>query len=174
MRLLRSFLLRFAVFALLWWILSEGDVSSWLFGVPFSLFATLSSFQLMPKREWRLRPVQALRFLGFFAYQSIVGGVDVAWRAVRPSMPINPGFVTCPMRLPTESARVLLADTASLLPGTLSSGFIDDTLVLHVVDCSLPILEEVLRLEDRIAGALGLEMETTGVTTRTREGSNDA
>jgi multisubunit Na+/H+ antiporter MnhE subunit len=52
----------------------------------------------------------------------------------------------------------LLADTVSLLPGTLSSGFEGDTLVLHVLDCRLPVLEDVRRVEDRIAKALGLTL----------------
>jgi multicomponent Na+:H+ antiporter subunit E len=149
---------RFLVFAAVWWVLAEGDGSSWLFGAPFALFASIASLRLTPERGWRLHFVPALRFAGFFAYQSVIGGVDVAWRAIRPSMPISPDFVVCPVRLPTESARVLLADTVSLLPGTLSSGFEGDTLVLHVLDCRLPVLEDVRRVEDRIAKALGLTL----------------
>lgn len=149
---------RLAVFIVLWWVLSEGDSSSWLFGVPFALLASWASLRLTPERGWRIRPLGALRFAVFFAYHSVAGGIDVALRALRPSMPITPGFVTCPVRLGTDSARVLLADTVSLLPGTLSSGFEGDTLVLHVLDCGLPVLEDVRRVEERIASALGLEL----------------
>lgn len=152
------FLERLIVFALLWWVLAEGDRSSWVFGLPFAVFASVVSLRLTPERGWHLRPLSAARFAGFFAYHSVIGGVDVAWRAVRPSMPISPGFVTCPVRLPTESARVLLADTVSLLPGTLSSGFEGDTLVLHVLDCTMPIRSDVERVEERIASALGIDL----------------
>lgn len=159
MRLVFRLLERLVAFTVAWWVLSEGDVSSWLFGVPFVVFASIASIRLTPERGWGLHPVRALRFAGFFAFHSVIGGIDVAFRAIRPSMPIAPGFVTCPVRLPTESSRVLLADTISLLPGTLSSGFEGDTLVLHVLDCGLPILDDVRRVEDRIAGALGIELD---------------
>lgn len=149
---------RLVVFIVLWWVLAEGDSSSWLFGVPFAFLASWASLRLTPERGWRIRPLGALRFAGFFAFHSIAGGIDVAMRALRPSMPIDPGFVRCPVRLGTDSSRVLLADTVSLLPGTLSSGFEGDTLVLHVLDCDLPVLEDVRRVEERIAAALGLDL----------------
>lgn len=149
---------RLAIFIVLWWVLSEGDSSSWLFGVPFAVLASWASLRLTPQRGWRIRPLGVLRFAAFFAYHSVAGGVDVALRALRPSMPLVPGFVTYPVRLGTDSARVLLADTVSLLPGTLSSGFEGDSLVLHVLDCDLPVFEDVRRVEERIASALGLEL----------------
>lgn len=160
---------RLAIFIVLWWILSEGDSSSWLFGVPFAVLASWASLKLTPERGWRIRPLGALRFAAFFAYHSVAGGIDVALRALRPSMPIAPGFVRCPVRLGTDSSRVLLADTVSLLPGTLSSGFEGDTLVLHVLDCDLPVLEDVRRVEERIAAALGLELSASGAAGDTNE-----
>lgn len=150
---------RFVVFSVLWWVLSEGDVSSWVFGVPFSLLAVAATFRLTPERGWHVRPVGLVLFIAYFGWESVKGGVDVALRAMRPSMPINPGFVSFDVRLPTESSRVLLADTVSLLPGTLSSGFEGRTLVLHVLDCRLPVVDDVRRVEERIARALGLTLD---------------
>ena len=162
MRLTIRLLERMIVFLALWWVLAEGDASSWLFGVPFSLLASVAALSLTPTRRWRIRPLKALRFAAFFVYNSVVGGIDVAARAIRPSMPITPGFVTYPVRLPTEAARVLLADTVSLLPGTLSSGFEGEDLILHVLDVTAPVHEEVARVEYQIAGALGLKLDPVG------------
>ncbi|MGA9819917.1 MAG: hypothetical protein WBQ54_23770, partial [Pseudolabrys sp.] len=39
-----------------------------------------------------------------FLYQSIVAGVDVALRALNPRLPLQPGFVIYPMRLPPSAA----------------------------------------------------------------------
>lgn len=149
---------RFVVFVVLWWVLSEGAGSSWIFGVPFALFAGAASLRLTPERGFRIRPLGTLQFAAYFAYHSVAGGIDVALRALRPSMPIAPGFVTCEVRLPTDSARVMLADTVSLLPGTLSAGFEGESIVLHVLDCSLPVQEDVRRVEERIAAMMGLEL----------------
>lgn len=161
---------RIVVFVVLWWVLSEGDASSWLFGVPFVVFASAASLKLTPKRDWRLQPLSAVRFAWFFATQSVVGGVDVALRALRPSMPLEPAFVEYPVRLPGQAARVLLANTVSLLPGTLSSGLEGDTLIMHVLDHTQPIVAEVARVEEHIAATMGLEISDSP----SHEGSRDA
>lgn len=161
MRLVFRLLERILVFVALWWVLSEGDGSSWVFGVPFVVFASVASLRLTPKRDWRLQLVSAVRFGWFFATQSVVGGVDVALRALRPSMPLEPAFVEYPVRLPTEAARVLLANTVSLLPGTLSSGLEGTTLIMHVLDHTQPIVLEVARVEEHIAATMGLEIADT-------------
>lgn len=152
------FVERCAAFAAGWWVLAEGDPSSWLFGVPFAILATLASLRLTPARAWRAAPIGMARYVLFFLFRSFVGGVDVAWRAVRPSMPIEPDLVPYRFRLPPGPARVLLADTVSLLPGTLSTGIEGDVLVLHVLDRRAPVAEEVRVVEERIASALGLEL----------------
>lgn len=149
---------RIVLFSVVWWILAEGYSGSWTFGVGFVLLATAASVKLTPVREWRLQLLGIIKFAGFFIWHSVAGGVDVAMRAIRPSMPIAPGFVSCPMRLPEVSARVLLADTVSLLPGTLSAGMQGDMLVIHVLDCRLPIAEDVRRVEEQISRALGIEL----------------
>lgn len=158
MHSIRRHLERLAVFAVLWWVLSEAQPASWPVGVLFVAAAAVVSVRLTPSHQWRIRPLGLIRFVGFFAYHSVIGGVDVALRALRPSMPIAPGFVRVDLRLPTETSRVLLADTVSLLPGTLSAGLVEGGLVLHVLDCTLPVSQEVRRVEERIADALGLPL----------------
>lgn len=149
---------RAVLFALVWWILAEGTTSSWSFGVLFVVLASVVSLQLTPRRGWKLHPLGAASFVGFFLWNSIVSGVDVALRAVRPSMPMYPGFVTYQLRLPGDAARVLLANTISMLPGTLSSELSGDSVVIHVLDCTLPVAEETRKVEERIADALGVEL----------------
>ncbi len=169
MRLFIRFIERALVFASMWWVLCEGDVSSWPFGVAFVATASAVSIRLTPQRGWELRPAAAARFAGFFAYHSMLGGIDVALRALRPSIPIDPGFVRYPMRLRSEAARVLLADTVSLLPGTLSSGFDGDVLVMHVLDRTQPIVDDVRLVEDRIAASLGMEAKADAGDGRGRD-----
>ena len=59
-------------------------------------------------------------------------------------------------RLADPSARVLLADALSLVPGTLSVELREDELELHVLDLAAPTEREVRELEAHIAAALGL------------------
>jgi len=40
--------IRAVLFALLWWILTDGATDSWLIGVPAVLFATVASLMRLP------------------------------------------------------------------------------------------------------------------------------
>lgn len=162
-RVLRP-LQRMVLFAAVWFVVAEADASSWLFGVPFVLVATAASLKLTPVREWRIRPLGAVRYAWFFAHQSVLGGFDVAFRAIRPSMPIDPLLVRYRLRIAPEHARVLLADTVSLLPGTLSSGIEGDTLTMHVLDATLPVEESTRRVEEHVADIFGLTLAEDGGT----------
>ncbi|MBS3956949.1 MAG: Na+/H+ antiporter subunit E [Clostridiales bacterium] len=142
-------------FTIAWWIISEGDPRSWLFGVPFVVLATTASLLLTPERAWRLHPIGTLRFAIYFLHQSVVGGVDVAMRAIRPSMPLEPDIVRYRMRLAPQHARVLFANTVSMLPGTLSAGIDGAHVTIHALDKTLPLLESFIELEERVAHMFG-------------------
>ncbi len=155
---------RALLFAGVWFVVAEADLSSWTFGVPFVLVATIASLRLTPAREWRIRPAGALRYAWFFAHQSVAGGFDVALRAIRPSLPIDPKLVCYRLRIGPEHARVLVADTVSLLPGTLSAGIEEDSLTMHVLDCGLPVEEGTRLVEEHVADLFGIELAEEGGT----------
>ncbi len=155
---------RMVLFAAVWFVVAEADLSSWPFGVPFVIVATAASLKLTPVRHWRVRPLGVVRYAWFFAHQSVSGGFDVSLRAIRPSMPIDPQLVRYRLRVVPEHARVLLADTVSLLPGTLSSGIEGDTLTMHVLDRSLPIEQSTRNVEEHVAGIFGLTLAEGGGT----------
>jgi multicomponent Na+:H+ antiporter subunit E len=143
-------------FALLWIVLTEGNAYAWWFGVLVVAAATAASAALQP--PVRLRPLGLLRLLPFFLKQSLLGGVDVARRAFDPRMPLDPIFVACPLRLPPGPAQIALADTMSLLPGTVSVDLHGNDLRLHVLDRSLPAIATLRQLEDRLGDAFGVEV----------------
>jgi multicomponent Na+:H+ antiporter subunit E len=142
----------------MWALLTRGDAWSWLLGAPMVIVATLVSGALSPTLSWRWSWLGTLRFAAFFLKQSVIGGVDVAWRAMHPRLPLQPGFVTLRMRLPSTIARVWLANTISLLPGTLAANMEDETLIVHTVDTGTPVIEGVRQAEVRVADMLRLEL----------------
>jgi multicomponent Na+:H+ antiporter subunit E len=158
-------IVRTALLAFLWWILVGMDVEGWIVGIPVILAAALISLVLTPVIGWRFRPFQAIRFLGYFIWSALKGGVDVTSRAFHPNLPIKPGFITHYFRLPPGSPRVFMADVASLLPGTLSSGLEDKCLVIHALDMELPVEESMDELESRVADLFGV-----GLAERRKEG----
>ena len=153
---LRTWLLRLILFALMWWILTDGAMDSWPVGLPVVLLATLLSVMLMPALSWSLRGI--LRFIPYFLWYSIRGGVDVARRAMHPQLPISPGLFDYRFRLPPGLSRVFMANTVSLLPGTLSVELEEEILRIHVLDETVAIDEELNVLENRLADIFGLEL----------------
>jgi len=133
-------------FAALWAILSEGE--GWGVGVPVILTATAVSFLLMPASRWSLAGLA--RFLPYFVWNSLRGGVDVAARALNPRLPIDPAVFRYEMRLDSTEARVLMADTVTLLPGTLSADLQGNVLLVHVLNASGPFMDTLVTLEQRV------------------------
>lgn len=154
----RLWLIRVPLFAALWWVLAEGETRAWGVGVATVLAATAASVWLWPPSRAHLSPVGLLAFLAFFAQQSLRGGCTVALLALRPRLRLRPGLRVLPLRLPPGAGRVLLADTLSLLPGTVSAGLCDDELHLHVLDQALVDDADLRAAETRVARLFGLEL----------------
>ena len=57
--------------------------------------------------------------------------LDVAYRVLHPALPIRPGIVRARTSLKTPAGRVLLANSITLTPGTLSVDLADDVLYIH-------------------------------------------
>ncbi|BAZ92859.1 multisubunit Na+/H+ antiporter, MnhE subunit [Thiohalobacter thiocyanaticus] len=147
---------RLLVFALAWWLITEGAAASWSIGVPAVVLATLISARLLPPQ--RLTPSGLLRFLGFFLHHSLLGAVDVARRAFQPSCPLDPAVIDYPLQLQPGPARVFMLNTVSLLPGTLSADLEADCLRVHVLDADQDNPAQLAQLEARVAALFGLTL----------------
>jgi multicomponent Na+:H+ antiporter subunit E len=108
------------------------------------------------------RPLRLLRLAAVvpgFLWRSFVGGVDVAWRAFHPRLPLDPGWVRLPVMLP-DGGKVALGGELSLMPGTLVAGSEGDLLLVHLLDRRRPI-EGAIRIEEaRIAALLASPAQT--------------
>jgi len=152
-----SFVLRAALLAMVWWIISGGAVNSWSVGFPLILIAAHLGVSLSHPGQ-RLHLLPLLSFIPFFLCESVRGGIDVARRAYSPSLPLTPAVLNYPLRLPVGAAQVFFANTVSLLPGTLSTGLEGYTLRIHVLDNTTPVISELKTLELKIAAIFGIDI----------------
>ena len=150
-RFILAFIVRLGFLLLLWWILTEGDLYRWWFGVAVAAAAAGSSMRLLPPAGTGIRLVPILRFVPFFLWHSVLGGMDVARRVVRKKLPLEPVFMAHPLKLKAGPARLWLVALISLMPGTLSCHLEEDSLELHVLDRSMKVDHVVRKLEDHIA-----------------------
>lgn len=151
-----TILLRGLLFALVWWVLTEGRADGWGVGLIFVALAVAVSLRLWPPGPHRLSAFGLLAYVGFFFVQSVRGGFQVAAMALRPRLVLAPTLFEIPLRLPPGPAVVLLTGTLGLLPGTLSVRLDGATLTLHALDGRLPIEHEVRAAEVRVARLYGI------------------
>ncbi|MES9994214.1 MAG: Na+/H+ antiporter subunit E [Candidatus Thiodiazotropha sp.] len=143
------------LFALIWLLLTGDDWKSWLVGLPVVAMASWSILRLRAPAEGALNLVGLLKFLPYFVWESVLGGIDVASRVMRPKMRIAPGFLEYPMRLTHPSARRLFVNSLSLLPGTLAADLDRESLRIHALDSSVDLNAELVRLERMVAAVYG-------------------
>lgn len=75
-----------------------------------------------------------IRYLFVFFWEMIKANLDVAMRIIQPVIPINPGIVEIPTKLKSNVAKLALANSITLTPGTLTVDIIDDKLYIHWID----------------------------------------
>lgn len=147
---------RSVLLALLWWVLNGDDVGSWWFGAPAVAAAALFDFALSPGDGPRPTLAGTARFVPYFLRQSLIGGADVALRALRPSLPLAPGMLEYPHRLPAGPPSAVMAATVSLLPGTLTADMGEGYLRVHTLTEGQDAAGDLRELEARVAGLFGL------------------
>lgn len=150
---------RALLFSLLWWALTDGTGGSWWIGVPAVACTSIVSVALVPPLGlvwW-----EVMGFIPFFLWHSLKGGVDVAWRAFHPRMPITPELIEYPLRLPNGLPQVMLVNTVSLLPGTLSADLDGRVLKVHVLDSRGDFLTGLKVLEQRAGRMWGTPLMTS-------------
>ena len=81
-------------------------------------------------------PLSLARYLATFFPALIRANLDVARRVLSPSLPIHPAVVDVRTSLKSRLGRLLLANSITLTPGTLSIDVQGDRLLVHWIDCA--------------------------------------
>jgi multicomponent Na+:H+ antiporter subunit E len=139
------------------WLALNG-LAAWWLGMLFAALGGVAGSTLAIGDPYPWRPLRLAAFFLYFLRVSLLGGIDVAGRALKPRLPIQPHFERYDLRVPEGQPRTLMLSLVSLVPGTLSANLEGDTLIAHVLaenaSKTLRDLEEwvawLFSLEDRI------------------------
>ncbi len=142
----------------LWWALTDGQMDSWVVGIPVIALATGLSLYLQAHDLWRWNLPGLIRFFPRFLWMSFRGGLEVAVPAFHPQRPLAPKLLTYRLRLPEGPARIFFINATSLSPGTFSADLKDDQLTIHVLDAGGPVNKDLEILESLVAGLFGLHL----------------
>ena len=91
----------------------------------------------------------SLKFPGFFLYlfrEIVKANIDVAYRVLHPERPIKPGIVKIKTILKTDIAKVFLANSITLTPGTMTCEIDGDHLYIHWIWIQSPDLAEASKI----------------------------
>jgi multicomponent Na+:H+ antiporter subunit E len=164
---------RLLVFLFLWIVLSGPTWRDPILAGLGILTAAAASLWLWPAHSLKLAWWRLPGLAAYFLWASLRGGVDIAWRALSPSMPLRPNLMEFGTRLPTGQGVVFFAWMISLMPGTASINLRNgNTITVHVVDTQVYDVEELRRLEDLVAAFL--RAQPGMVSSRSTEGSSSS
>ncbi|MFB6133165.1 MAG: Na+/H+ antiporter subunit E [Halanaeroarchaeum sp.] len=94
----------------------------------------------------------AVVYLAVFGKELIVANVDVLYRVLHPSMPIEPAVIRLPLRVERPTAISTIANSITLTPGTLTMDYDaeDNALYVHTIDGTDPgaVVAPIRRWED--------------------------
>ena len=92
--------------------------------------------------NFRFRPVAYIIYLFTFLKALVLANWDVAKRVIDPKLPINPGIVAIKTNLKEDYKKLMLANSITLTPGTITMDVQDDTLFIHWIDVTTADISE--------------------------------
>lgn len=122
------------------WILLNGNLSldTLLVGVLASVAIViflrestsfLSDFRTTPRAF-----IASVQYLGYFLKELVKSNIALAGVVLSPELPINPGIVKVRTRLKSKMGRLMLANSITLTPGTLTVEMEGEWLYIHWVN----------------------------------------
>jgi len=106
----------------------------------------------LSRPEYRVRWVKALAYAPWLFGRILASGVHLSCLILHPSLPIDPKIFRHSTRLTDETAVVILGNSITLTPGTVTVEASLDELVVHAMDEDSAVDVTSLRLENKVAG----------------------
>ncbi len=87
-----------------------------------------------------------LAYIIVLFWEIIKANFDVAYRVIHPKMPIKPGIVVIKTRLKSDIAKMILANSITLTPGTFTLDVIGDRILIHWINVKAEDIDETTRI----------------------------
>ena len=138
MKIFKQSLIVFLSLMFFWILLSGWQVQEIIVGTIVSLLLTVlfpKSRELFGEFKFSFKSITYfIRFIFVFTFELIRSNLDVAFRVINPKLPINPGIVKVKTKLKTRLGRVMLANSITLTPGTLTVEMRNEYFYIHWID----------------------------------------
>ena len=119
-------------------------------GAILSLLLALWGYRYLTARGLSIyaprRVLCAILYIPVFFYECLKANLDVAYRVIHPKMPIKPGIVAIRTTLKSDVGKLLLANSITLTPGTLTVDVTDEYLFIHWINVKTTDVDEASRM----------------------------
>ena len=88
----------------------------------------------------------SLAYIIVLLWEIIKANFDVAYRIIHPKMPIKPGIVAIKTSLKSDIAKMILANSITLTPGTFTLDIIGDNLLIHWINVKTEDINEATNM----------------------------
>ena len=136
---MKNFIVTFLILLSVWILLNNSLAADILIsgGVIAFLLSLLTAKQHGLFDELKITPkslVYTIMYFIVFFIELIKSNIDVTLRVISPKLPINPGIVEVKTTLKSKYARMILANSITLTPGTLTVEVTDESFFIHWID----------------------------------------
>ena len=124
-RLVLGFILT-SIILFVFWMLLSGDfhITLVISGVLSSLFVAYISHDLLFRKARLGHSIlivyRLIAYMPWLLWQIILANIDLVYRTLHPSMPIDPHFIEFDTNLKTDKGITILANSITLTPGTVT------------------------------------------------------
>ena len=149
-----------ALFAL-WLVLSQ-SFSAMHLGVGVLASFAIAYMNSRYSQPWgaKMRWVRVLAYLPWLLWKILQSGTHVAYLILHPRLPIDPKLIRYQSSLNRPLGVVILGNSVTLTPGTITAEVRDTEFVVHAMDDQAGDDLTSLTLERKIAGIFAIERES--------------
>lgn len=106
----------------------------------YDFFTNIGLKSFSPRRLMYL-----IQYIFVFLWALLKANLNVARIVITPSLPINPGIVEFESKLNSDFAKLVLANSITLTPGTFTIDFIDNRFYIHWLEVSSTKPEDIYK-----------------------------
>ena len=140
------------------WLLLSQSLNPWHVGIGLVSAVAVVWLNTEPRAtsEHRASITHVLTYVPWLLVRILAGGLHLSYLILHPKLPIKPRLFRYRTKLKHDTGVVLLSNSITLTPGTITVEAGDDGLVVHAMDAESARDLTSDRLEHRIAALFGL------------------
>jgi len=122
---------------IMWMILTvNSELANILIGIGLSFSVALLYTKMFTHSKMEIiNPYYFGVYILILVKNLVISNLQIAKRILSPDMRLNPAIVEIKTELKSDWKKLLLANSITLTPGTLTLDIKDDMLYIHVIEC---------------------------------------